>query len=160
MTGLPIHSETADAGVLPISESFVSIQGEGKLTGVPSWFVRLAGCNLRCRWCDTPYASWNPEKTVRTIDELVEEAVASGTKHAVLTGGEPMIFKELVPLSRRLADHNFHITIGTELGVDYALTHSCYDPSAEGLACGRCDSCVLRRNGFEQAGIPDPTRYA
>lgn len=52
------------------------------------------------------------------------------------------------------------ITIGTELGVDYALTHSCYDPSAEGLACGRCDSCVLRRNGFEQAGIPDPTRYA
>lgn len=52
------------------------------------------------------------------------------------------------------------ITAGTKLGVDYALTHSCYDPNSEGRACGRCDSCVLRRNGFEQAGIPDPTRYA
>lgn len=51
------------------------------------------------------------------------------------------------------------ITTGTNLGVDYALTHSCYDPAPNGLACGRCDSCVLRRNGFEQAGIPDPTRY-
>ena len=48
----------------------------------------------------------------------------------------------------------------TELGVDLALTHSCYDPSPEGLACGACDSCVLRRKGFEEAGVPDPTRYA
>ena len=48
---------------------------------------------------------------------------------------------------------------GTELGVDYSLTHSCYDPTADGLACGRCDACVLRRRGFEEAGIPDPTRY-
>ena len=52
------------------------------------------------------------------------------------------------------------ITQGTKLGVDYALTHSCYDPSPEGLACGRCDSCVLRRNGFIAADLPDPTRYA
>jgi len=51
------------------------------------------------------------------------------------------------------------ITTGTELGVDYGLTHSCYDPDSDGLACGRCDSCVLRRNGFDQAGIADPTRY-
>ncbi len=48
----------------------------------------------------------------------------------------------------------------TELGVDLALTHSCYDPSPEGLACGACDSCVLRRKGFEEAGVADPTRYA
>lgn len=47
-----------------------------------------------------------------------------------------------------------------ELGVDLSLTHSCYDPSPEGLACGSCDSCVLRRKGFEEAGVPDPTRYA
>jgi len=98
---------------LPISETFTSLQGEGKFTGVPSWFCRLSGCNLRCTWCDTPYASWAPEKTVRTIDELVDEAVASGTKHAVLTGGEPMIFKDLIELSQRLAEHHFHITIET-----------------------------------------------
>jgi 7-cyano-7-deazaguanine synthase len=51
------------------------------------------------------------------------------------------------------------IKAGIEAGVDFALTHSCYDPSPEGLACGACDSCILRRRGFEQAGVPDPTRY-
>jgi len=49
---------------------------------------------------------------------------------------------------------------GTALGVDYAITHSCYDPGDDGAACGRCDACILRRRGFEAAGVPDPTRYA
>ena len=49
---------------------------------------------------------------------------------------------------------------GVELGLDYAMTHSCYDPGKGGLACGRCDSCILRRRGFEQAGVADPTKYA
>lgn len=48
---------------------------------------------------------------------------------------------------------------GVELGIDYGLTHSCYDPEERGRACGRCDSCVLRRKGFAEAGVPDPTRY-
>ena len=51
------------------------------------------------------------------------------------------------------------IQIGTALGVDYSLTLSCYDPDAEGNACGGCDSCLLRKKGFREAGIPDPTRY-
>lgn len=52
------------------------------------------------------------------------------------------------------------IAEGTRRGVDYGMTHSCYDPTPGGLACGHCDSCVLRRRGFEQAGVADPTRYA
>jgi 7-cyano-7-deazaguanine synthase len=52
------------------------------------------------------------------------------------------------------------IRLGASLGVDYGLTHSCYDPAPAGAACGRCDSCQLRRAGFEAAGVPDPTRYA
>jgi 7-cyano-7-deazaguanine synthase len=48
---------------------------------------------------------------------------------------------------------------GTELGVDYSLTHSCYDPSASGKACGECDSCILRLNGFRKAGLKDPVKY-
>ncbi|HKB40009.1 MAG TPA: 7-cyano-7-deazaguanine synthase, partial [Gemmataceae bacterium] len=52
------------------------------------------------------------------------------------------------------------IRLGHSLGVDYGLTHSCYDPAADGAACGHCDSCKLRRAGFEAAGVPDPTRYA
>lgn len=52
------------------------------------------------------------------------------------------------------------IATGTKLGVDYSLTSSCYDPSGDGLACGHCDSCQIRRKGFSEAGIVDPTRYA
>lgn len=52
------------------------------------------------------------------------------------------------------------VRLGMGLGVDYGLTHSCYDPDAAGLACGRCDSCLLRRKGFKEAGVPDPTRYS
>jgi 7-cyano-7-deazaguanine synthase len=52
------------------------------------------------------------------------------------------------------------IRLGRELGVDYSLTHSCYDPTTAGEACGECDSCLIRMRGFEEAGVPDPTRYA
>jgi 7-cyano-7-deazaguanine synthase len=52
------------------------------------------------------------------------------------------------------------INMGIKLGVDYSITHSCYDPSPDGSACGTCDSCLLRRKGFESANVPDPTRYA
>ena len=51
------------------------------------------------------------------------------------------------------------VSLGTELGVDYSMTTSCYDPDPTGAACGHCDSCLLRRRGFEQAGLADPTRY-
>ena len=51
------------------------------------------------------------------------------------------------------------IQIGAALGIDYSLTLSCYDPDTAGRACGRCDSCLLRKKGFRDAGIPDPTRY-
>ena len=98
---------------LPVSETFLSLQGEGSLTGVPSYFVRLSGCNLRCRWCDTHYASWAPEQTPRTIDDLRAEAVATGVQHAVLTGGEPMIHEGLGPLSRAFRDAGMHVTIET-----------------------------------------------
>ena len=102
---------------LPISEAFTSIQGEGKLAGVPSHFIRLSGCNLRCAWCDTPYASWNPEHDSRTIDALLDDASRSGARHAVVTGGEPMIFKHIDALCdglRALAMHTTIETAGTE----------------------------------------------
>src|SRR6185369_2598372 len=52
------------------------------------------------------------------------------------------------------------VRTGTQLGVDFALTHSCYDPDLEGRACGRCDACLIRSKGFADAGLPDPTHYA
>lgn len=102
----------SDASLL-ISETFVSLQGEGKLTGVPSWFVRLSGCNLRCGWCDTPYASWDPEGGTLAIAALVDEASASGVGHAVVTGGEPMIFPGVESLCAGLAAAGMHVTIET-----------------------------------------------
>jgi 7-carboxy-7-deazaguanine synthase len=97
-----------------IAEIFYSIQGEGKLTGVPSVFVRVSGCNLRCTWCDTPYASWNPEGPDLTVPQIVD-AVAKhdAARHVVLTGGEPMMFKDIVPLITALKDRHLHITVET-----------------------------------------------
>ena len=96
-----------------VSETFVSVQGEGKLTGVPSWFLRLSGCNLRCTWCDTPYASWNPEGEQHSIESIIENAKTSGVRHAVVTGGEPMIFPQLPAICCGLRDAGMHITIET-----------------------------------------------
>lgn len=106
-------SAAASAPIVPVSETFVSLQGEGRLTGIPSWFIRLSGCNLRCTWCDTPYASWAPETTRRGLDELLAEAAASGTRHAVVTGGEPMMFDIVGPLTHGLRERGMHVTIET-----------------------------------------------
>ncbi len=97
-----------------ISEIFHSIQGEGELTGIPSVFVRTSGCNLRCTWCDTPYASWNPEGETRNVADIlraIEQHPA--TRHVVLTGGEPMIAKDIRPLAAAVRASGRHITIET-----------------------------------------------
>jgi len=115
----PLEQAVITAGErLKISETFVSLQGEGMLTGVPSWFVRLSGCNLRCVWCDTPYASWSPEGEMRTVAELVSEASDSGVRHAVVTGGEPMLFDGVEPLCAQLRDAGIHVTIETAGTID------------------------------------------
>jgi 7-carboxy-7-deazaguanine synthase len=96
-----------------ISEIFYSIQGEGELTGVPSVFVRTSGCNLRCRWCDTKYASWSPEGEEMSVDEIFAQVNAFPAAHVVLTGGEPMIAKGIRELAQRFRDAGKHITIET-----------------------------------------------
>ncbi len=96
-----------------ISEIYASRQGEGLLTGTPSSFVRVAGCNLRCWFCDTPYASWNPEGEDRSVEEVVEAVQSHTLEHVVITGGEPMLFAELIPLTQQLHRLGKHITIET-----------------------------------------------
>jgi len=110
---------------LPVCESFASIQGEGKLTGVPSFFVRVSGCNLRCTWCDTPYASWSPEGDSRSIDAIIKEALASNLSHAVVTGGEPLLFPAIIDLCRGLNDAGLHVTIETAGTMAPAPTIAC-----------------------------------
>lgn len=96
-----------------IAEIFYSVQGEGSLTGVPSVFVRTSGCNLRCRWCDTPYASWEPEGESLSGEVIFERASAFKGRHVVFTGGEPMLAPGLSTLARRFREAGWHITIET-----------------------------------------------
>lgn len=97
---------------LRVAETFHSIQGEGGLVGVPSFFIRTTGCNLRCEWCDTPYTSWEPEGDWVTIDDLVA-AVPRTVRHVVVTGGEPMLWTNLGALTDRLRQTGKHVTIET-----------------------------------------------
>lgn len=96
-----------------ISEIFFSLQGEGELTGMPSVFVRTSGCNLRCSWCDTPYASWEPEGKQMSVDQIVAEVQRHACEHVVLTGGEPMIAPQIRDLAAELKILGYHITIET-----------------------------------------------
>ncbi len=98
---------------MKIAEIFYSIQGEGSLLGVPSVFIRTSGCNLRCAWCDTPYTSWQPEGEEMSLDQILDQVAAYPARHAVVTGGEPMIAPEIVPLTGRLRERGLHITIET-----------------------------------------------
>lgn len=98
---------------MKIAEIYHTIQGEGKLVGVPSVFIRTSGCNLRCVWCDTPYASWSPEGDVQSVDAIIEQVATHPTRYVVITGGEPMIAPGIEELTRRLKSHGYHITIET-----------------------------------------------
>lgn len=111
---------------MKLSELFYSIQGEGKLVGVPSVFVRASGCNLRCKWCDTPYASWDPEGDDVPVDRIVEQVARHPARHVVVTGGEPMIMPDVVDLCAALKARGYHVTVETaatvfkELPIDLA----------------------------------------
>src|SRR6266581_9374919 len=99
-----------------VMEIYRSVQGEGTLMGVPTTFVRFFACNLRCSWCDTKY-SWSVREggTWESIspEEVVERVNALGTRHIVLTGGEPTLQKELAQLAQLLKDREHHLTIET-----------------------------------------------
>jgi 7-carboxy-7-deazaguanine synthase len=127
-----------------IAEIFHSLQGEGELTGVPSVFVRTSGCNLRCSWCDTPYASWEPEGENRTVRHILGAIEAHPTtKHVVLTGGEPMIARDIRELAAEIKKTGRHITIETAATV-----------APDGIAC---DLASLSPKLLNSA--PDPERH-
>ena len=98
---------------MKISEIFHSIQGEGILVGTPSVFVRTSGCNLRCVWCDTPYTSWAPEGEELSVEAILDQVRRYPARHAVVTGGEPLIAPEIAELTEGLRRLRLHITVET-----------------------------------------------
>lgn len=130
-----------------IAEIFHSLQGEGELTGVPSVFIRTSGCNLRCNWCDTPYASWQPEGRQMGVDEILAEVRQHPAQHAVLTGGEPMLAKEIHRLAAALKKSGYHITIETAATI-----------APEGIACDLASLSPKLKNSAPDARLDDTWR--
>ncbi|MHC5121751.1 MAG: 7-carboxy-7-deazaguanine synthase QueE, partial [Planctomycetota bacterium] len=101
-----------------INELFYSLQGEGSLAGVPSIFIRLTGCPLRCIWCDTKYA-WDASEGQEMTSEKVLEAIRDyPTRYVVLTGGEPMAHEGVAGLADAIRQKGYHLTIETA-GIHY-----------------------------------------
>jgi len=126
-----------------VSEIFYSLQGEGELLGMPSVFVRLSGCNLRCNWCDTPFASWNPEGEQLSIDQIVAQVTTHPARHVVLTGGEPMIAAEIRELAAAIKKLGYHITIETAATV-----------APDGIACDLASLSPKLRNSAPDERLP------
>ena len=97
--------------MLTINEIFHSIQGESTFAGRPCVFVRLTACDLRCRWCDTPYAFHEGRKM--SVDEVVADVEARGCKTVEVTGGEPLLQPDVYPLMQRLLESGKTVLIET-----------------------------------------------
>jgi 7-carboxy-7-deazaguanine synthase len=108
--------QTKPAGQLLIHELYRSIQGESTFAGLPCVFVRLAVCNSRCSWCDTPHA-FNQGKPL-SLDAIVERVQAFGCPLVEITGGEPLLQEEVLPLMSRLADLGLTVLLETSGALD------------------------------------------
>ena len=109
---------------MTVNEIFYSLQGEGFLAGMPSVFIRLAGCPLRCRWCDTKYAWDATAGDNSSVAEILRAVKKWPCGHIVITGGEPMIDAELPQLARGLKAGDKHITVETA-GIAYIPDMPC-----------------------------------
>ncbi len=97
--------------MIRIIETFTSVQGETSFTGLPTFFIRLAACNLRCSWCDTPYSFVRGESI--TLDQIFEELDRSRVQHVCVTGGEPLLQEGVYPLMERLVEEGYTISLET-----------------------------------------------
>lgn len=116
MTTVAPAAAAAAADRLKITEIFLSLQGEARDAGWPTVFVRLTGCPLRCRYCDTAYAFFGGEW--RSIDDIMDEVASHGVRHVCVTGGEPLAQKRCLDLLRRLCDAGYRVSLETSGAID------------------------------------------
>ncbi|MFN7132811.1 MAG: 7-cyano-7-deazaguanine synthase QueC [Myxococcales bacterium] len=144
------RDEAAMAGEIPVTyvparnTVFLGIAlGLAEVVGAADLYVGVNALDY------SGYPDCRPE-FVRAFEALAQVATKAGVEGTRFTVHAPLMHLTKAEIIRR----------GAALGLDYGLTHSCYDPGPDGGACGRCDSCQLRRKGFREAGVPDPTRYS
>ncbi len=143
-----------------VVEKFISINGEGQRAGELAVFIRLAGCNMRCSYCDT---LWALEKDVpfvsKTEEEIVDYLRSAGVKNVTLTGGEPLIHKDIDVLIRSILDAGFRLEIETNGSIDirrfderasYTVDYKC--PGSG------CESFMYMKN-FENVGKNDTVKF-
>jgi len=146
---VPRHRDLSATEEIPIT--YVPARNTIFLSLALGWAETLGACHIFIGATAVDYSGY-PDCRPEFI-RAFEQVANLGTKVG-LQGGQIHIHAPLIHMSKAEI-----IRKGTELGVDYSLTSSCYDPSPEGKACGACDSCALRKKGFEEAGLPDPTHY-
>lgn len=111
---------------MKVVEIFKSIDGEGIRAGYPATFIRLFGCNLRCSYCDTPYGYEGNDYKEMTVDEIVQECMSLNCPRITLTGGEPLIHKDVNNLIKNLLVNGFEVNIETNGSVDVELLKFLY----------------------------------
>ena len=102
----------------PVNEIFDSIDGEGITQGALTTFIRLTGCNLNCSYCDTKYALTSDEKTIMSIDKIVDRVLSTGYSRVTITGGEPLLQNNLPELINELIKNNITVNIETNGSLD------------------------------------------
>lgn len=114
---------------LPVMEAFLTLQGEGAFSGQAAWFIRLAGCDVGCSWCDVK-ESWDAAKhPVRSVADIVAEAASQPARIAVVTGGEPLLY-DLGPLTLALRNAGFrtHVETSGSSPLSGEWHHICFSP--------------------------------
>ena len=149
--------EAEPAGRLRITETFYSLQGEADAVGWPTFFIRLTGCPLRCRYCDTTYAfeggAW------RSIDALVADALASGADHVCVTGGEPLAQKNCLVLLARLCDAGLDVSLETSGALDVSAVDARVSRVVDIKTPGSGESGRNRYQNLELLGRRDQVKF-
>ena len=107
---------------LRVNEIFYSIQGESSRVGIPTVFIRLTGCPMRCTYCDTSYAFHNGQQ--KNIDEIIHEIKQFDTNYITITGGEPLAQKNCIDLMNQLCELDYHVSLETGGGLDIKEVNS------------------------------------
>ncbi|HED10894.1 MAG TPA: radical SAM protein [Caldithrix abyssi] len=144
-------------GQLRVNEIFYSIQGESRQAGLPCVFVRLTYCNLRCRWCDSPYSFY--EGQWMTVEKIMDEIAAHNCKLVEITGGEPLLQKEVLPFMTRLCDAGYDVLIETGGHMDIAPIDGRVRRIVDIKCPGSGEADKVRWQNIEQLGPDDELKF-